>query len=837
MRARLAFAFTLSGASALALEVLWMRSAALVAGATASTTTTVLAAIFGGLALGSWVARRGVDRPIRSYARLELGVAAGALASLGLSSLATPEQVTPWLLAHGIAVVVAVILPVATCMGATLPRVGQALASVDSVGSDGGWLYALNTIGGIGGIVAMSFALPARIGVANAYAVAAATSATAAGLAMFGPAPEGPAPRDVGASARPAIRLRAAAAGCGFLAIALESLWTLVFAQVLHNSVYSFAAVSLVFVAAIALGAASASAALRVTPSRLVAVSGLVGAGLASVAGFWIFERATHGFGYVGMETGLPGYLLRIVGLGAITAGPAAFASGAVLPALWQAVRDERPGPVARTLGDLTSWNLAAGALGTLAWGSVLLPELGLRAGLTLLALGYPLVAVLCLDTRGPARALAVASLLVPLVASPVRAPVSHLAVGETERARVESASGVVSVVASEDDLELRLDNAYVLGGRAAAVGERRLGLLPLLLHPSPRTVAFVGMATGITASAAPALGVPETTVVELVPEVVRLAGEHFAPWNGDLVDRADVRILVGDGRHVLATETRRFDVIVSDLFVPWHAGAGSLYAREMLRTVVARLAPGGLYCQWLPLYQLGREEFEVIARTFLGVFPQVTLWRNDFYPDRPVVALVGSEAPIAVDGARTAERVAALPAWARDPLLASPRASALLFVGTGAALAAAIAPDGPENTDDRPVIEFQAPRLTRIGPSGDKDWFVGRTLADFEDRLAAGDDPRSLPFALDDPARDARRAASALFRHGIAARGGDVEDAARLRVEVSRLVPEIVAAADAEPPADGLAEARRSLQDLRVERDRLRAQMESLEQKLDAQR
>ena len=58
-------------------------------------------------------------------------------------------------------------------------------------------------------------------------------------------------------------------------------------------------------------------------------------------------------------------------------------------------------------------------------------------------------------------------------------------------------------------------------------------------------------------------------------------------------------------------------------------------------RLVIAasqRLAPGGIYCQWLPLYQLTREEFDVIARTFLAVFPHVTLWRDDFYPDRPVV-------------------------------------------------------------------------------------------------------------------------------------------------------------------------------------------------------
>ena len=44
--------FSISGAAALALEVLWMRSAGLVLGATAPTAATVLACYFAGLGLG-----------------------------------------------------------------------------------------------------------------------------------------------------------------------------------------------------------------------------------------------------------------------------------------------------------------------------------------------------------------------------------------------------------------------------------------------------------------------------------------------------------------------------------------------------------------------------------------------------------------------------------------------------------------------------------------------------------------------------------------------------------------------------------------------------------------
>ena len=139
-------------------------------------------------------------------------------------------------------------------------------------------------------------------------------------------------------------------------------------------------------------------------------------------------------------------------------------------------------------------------------------------------------------------------------MADPLRAPLVHLrSAGETLRAIIEGAHGIVTVVEAGDDLQLRLDNYYVLGSSAAATNERRQGLLPLLLHPDPHRVAFIGLATGITASAGPALGVQETTVVELVPEVARAARTYFATWNGQLLERSDVRLVLDDGRRYLA--------------------------------------------------------------------------------------------------------------------------------------------------------------------------------------------------------------------------------------------------------------------------------------------
>src|SRR3989440_12851341 len=129
-------------------------------------------------------------------------------------------------------------------------------------------------------------------------------------------------------------RLRMVAAGTGALGLGLEVLWTRLFAQVLHNSVYSFTAVILVFLVALALGAAVAALLLRrVTPTAVASVA-LVSAALTTVGGLWLFVHWTDGLAYVGMHAGLGEYLGRIVILAAATAGPAAAAAGALPPAL-----------------------------------------------------------------------------------------------------------------------------------------------------------------------------------------------------------------------------------------------------------------------------------------------------------------------------------------------------------------------------------------------------------------------------------------------------------------------------------------------------------------------
>ena len=172
--------------------------------------------------------------------------------------------------------------------------------------------------------------------------------------------------------------------------------------------------------------------------------------------------------------------------------------------------------------------------------------------------------------------------------------------------------------------LKLKVNNTYGLGGSAGEIQERRMGHLPLLLHGDPKADVFIGVATGITLSAVNLTNIGEkiqrVLAIELLPEVLE-AANIFKKYTGDVLSDTRLELRIGDGRNILSTSDEYFDVITLDLVTPWHANAGSLYTREFYSEVRNRLMPEGIFSQWLPLYQLGPEEFKIIANTFQKVY------------------------------------------------------------------------------------------------------------------------------------------------------------------------------------------------------------------------
>jgi spermidine synthase len=259
------------------------------------------------------------------------------------------------------------------------------------------------------------------------------------------------------------------------------------------------------------------------------------------------------------------------------------------------------------------------------------------------------------------------------------------------------------------DDVRIKINNHYTLSGSGARVGVERAGHLPLLLHPDPKRVAFIGSATGITAGASVPHPVDHIELIELVHEVQDLAAAHFPRYNRNVYSDARAIPVVEDGRNHLRATPHDYDVVVSDLFLPWRPGVGSLYTREHFEAVRQHLSPNGLFCQWLPVFQLRETELAMILATFGEVFPNATLWRGNFSARLPRLAVIGRNGPWP-DKTTIDQRIAELAASGQvdDIWVTQSEAFWMLYMGPLSALDKRLA-GTPHNSDDQPRFEYLA--------------------------------------------------------------------------------------------------------------------------------
>jgi spermidine synthase len=736
-----------SGAAALAHQVLWTRCLVDVLGASAGTFARVVGAFFVGLALGGALAALSPARPAHGWRRVvfaELGVAALALPVL----FAVPigEELrgavpAPWL---QVGLPFLLVLPPAVLMGLVLP------AAAGSVGGRAAavGLYAVNTLGGVLGILLIALLALPRLGTLGSGLLACGCNVVVAALAGVLARRDWISALPAGVPAEPTPETplpgrRWLAFGSGFVVLGLEVALQHQFAQIAINSYFSSATVLTFVLVALVAAAALSGWVVRRFRSLAAAVQSLWAVTALLVAVQPLVFRLVRP-GLVALDYNLlPGpYLLRVTVLAAVLLVPVFFAAGFVFPLLLRSLptqpgagpevasrRATRRGPareLAVLLAVLLAVNGLGGWLGAEAMQELLLPTLGLWLALPALA-GISLLGWLA--AAGPAvlRTVGLAAVIVaagwmgrrlPQVTLEARDRLADLRVGR---------EGVVATVQrGPDDWRIVFNNSYTLGGSKAQVNQERQGLLPVLLHGQARSVALLGVATGsTTAGAALHPDVQRIEATELSELVIRFSREHFRPFNRDIFADPRVTVRHQDARWVMAEQPGAFDVVIGDLFLPWRTGEGRLFAAEHFATVHRALRPDGLFCQWLPLFQLTRAQFETIVRTFSREFPDAFLVRGDFYTELPIVGLVGGR-PLgsldwnliqaACDRVRRTDR-------SRDPLVRHADGVAMTLIGPAPRVG-----EGPVNTLGNGWLEWDAGRNI-VGLR--TPWFIGVPCAE----------------------------------------------------------------------------------------------------------
>ncbi|MFO7821384.1 MAG: hypothetical protein R6V56_04945 [Lentisphaeria bacterium] len=136
----------------------------------------------------------------------------------------------------------------------------------------------------------------------------------------------------------------------GFVGLVYEVLWTRMFAQVLENSVYTFAAILVIALGCLAAGAfiSSQLSRLQIAPLHCLALLLLL-SGLAVAATPFIFMQLTNSLQILAMRGSWPRYILMIFKNGFLTIGPPALLLGPVIE--YMAPRNYR-----RETGDPIPW-------------------------------------------------------------------------------------------------------------------------------------------------------------------------------------------------------------------------------------------------------------------------------------------------------------------------------------------------------------------------------------------------------------------------------------------------------------------------------------------------
>jgi spermidine synthase len=776
MRALVYTCFLVSGATGLVYEVLWGKYLGLFIGSSAYAHAVVLATFMGGLAIGNAVLGRRADRVQRRlvlYGCLELGIGVFCLAfplvdrllATVYTGLASPDPGAAGNLALKVVLSVLALLPPTVMMGGTLPALSRyVVRTLAEAGRGLGLLYFINSAGAATGCLLAGFWLVPAMGLDNAtVATAAVNILIGAAILVAGRAPESasaattpvPEATDTRYSVAQVRWVYALICASGAVSMLYELVWIRMLSLVLGSSTYSFSVMLFTFIGGITIGGLVAGVYMRRPRGELalfaVCELGIFGALLLLLPAYerlpWLFNIAatrmprTEG-AFALYQTFTVGVCFAVMLVPTVLIGMS-------LP-LAARVAARSVAALGRTTGSTFSMNTLGNVVGSLAGGFLIIPLAGLQTSMQsgLLAsglIGAAALAVARPARRLPRRLLAAGVVVVVAAATWALVPRWSIAVLNSGVFRMRERVG-----ATYTDFRSQLDRQVLLFHRdgpdaSVAVGHSPEGPeylwlnvngktdastysdmgsqllvahIPLLLSPRRDRVLLVGLGSGISAGAITQHPIEHCDVVEISRAVVE--GSHFFDrMSGSPLSDARVHLTLADAKEFLRLQPPgSFDVIISEPSNPWLAGIGNLFSQEFFADAARHLRPGGLFTQWLHLYEMNDSVLAVALNTLSRVFPYVTVW----HPQASDLVMVASLEPQSVafeeldrrlrlPGVQqqlthrfVLQKVTSVATFLSLQVLSNRRFKQL-YPGTGVL-----------NTDLRPYLEYRAPQAFFAG-------------------------------------------------------------------------------------------------------------------------
>jgi spermidine synthase len=698
-----------SGFAGLGYEIVWTRQLSLALGTEMMAVLGAVAGLFAGLALGALA----LDRPIRRarsprtvYAALEVVIGLWGLINIWLLPVAgrvlspllgtEPAPALLWAASFGLPTLV--LLPATVAMGGTLTSLERMIREARGNARVSAGVYGANTAGAVAGTLVSAFVLLPWLGLARTLVCLAGVNAVCAlGTLALGSASGQATPEadDARPHAIGGLRLTITLFATGLLGIAFEVLVVRLAAQVMQDTIYTFAGLLAAYLLGTAAGGLIWQRAGR--HARDASLGWLLaGTALACLTTAFLTPYIAR-IAETAIQGGIAGELAVAMALFLVPST----AMGALFGLLAQRIRDQRG-----SLGWAVGVNSIGASMAPLLTAQFLIPAFGAWTALIPVALGY----LLLIPLRRAALVWSAAPALVALVLW-VR-PTPSLTKVPSGGALLAVREGPMVTASVVDDAfgarYLEVNGRFRMGGTNSARSDYRQAMLPLLLHPAPHRALFLGIGTGATLVGGSQMPGVSVHGVELSREVVELLPWFVNPGEADPA----LQVTVADARRYVAADTTAYDVIVADLFHPALDGSGALYTTDHFEAVRRRLAPGGVFCQWLPLYQLDLTSLRAIVRGFLEIYPGGSAWLNHYSVRTPMLALIGPRdgGYLNLDalGARLGHP--AVRPVARRIGFETPMDLLGQYLGGPRALSA-FAGQGPRNTDDYPFVTFDARR------------------------------------------------------------------------------------------------------------------------------
>lgn len=634
------FFFLISGFCSLVYQVAWLRMSMAVFGVTSTSVSIFLSLFMAGMALGSWGGGRLANRfsaqtvtPLRLYAAAEAFIALSGVtvapaldfahkSSLRFSGAGGGYLVTSVLLA-------AILVPFCACMGATFPLAIAAARNffTGRLASSFSYLYVANVVGAMFGALLCAFVMIELFGFSGTIMVAAAMNLLVAVVA-FMLSVKGAAISAPQACLEPLSEMSQTSGNqrrlyfilflTGFVSLAMEVVWTRLYVPVFGPVVYTFAFILAAYFLATVVG----SQCYRYCRKRGYELTD------ASLIILLTFGAVSSLLPLVATDARIALSVFDLAGWGRILAGLGPFCGllGFMTPALLDRLSAGDP----KKIGSGYALNMLGCIIGPIIAGFVLLPLIGQKWGLSILALSLLVASYLFKGVTGNTvnnyfdrRPIAFVFLLGTIFLT--KGPEYFAPNGII---RKDHTATVVAVGAGMG--RQLFVNGY--GMTSLTPSAKMMVHLPMVLHVGRVNNGIVlcfGMGTSFRSMLTWGTS---TKVVELVPSVPGLVPFYHADGE-EVLSAPNGRIVIDDARRYLERINEKFDVIVVDPPPPVEAAASSLlYSKEFYSAVKSRLAQGGIFQQWIPKASFGGTDDVYIVSAMMKSICQSFPFVRTFY-------------------------------------------------------------------------------------------------------------------------------------------------------------------------------------------------------------